>query len=296
MKLSIPLLLIAAIIPSLAISSAFAAQPYVASYPDFAKVESSQAFMYNNFAGTTTSGLDSWVASLISSAGRTSTGTPSGYIFQMASMVKTDGNLQGLAQVWNGATKTFDCATDWANGCPTFGALSSNNHFYQTYYWDGAKTKVTYYWEAWPNSGSVNIKTGDYTRPSADTSRNFLAGTDTVSSKKYKFLQAGVESAAVSDSWQVYEYDGGFVQIGTGGGTKYLRDYNGYHTTYKTSDSTNHSYITYSGTTSYSVGAELYTANADYELKSGSSMLGGNVKWYYDLSLPITVGRQLWNP
>ena len=122
MKLSIPLLLIAAIIPSLAISSAFAVQPYVASYPDFAKVESSQAFMYNNFAGTTTSGLDSWIASLISSAGRTSTGTPSGYIYQMASMVKTDGNLQGLAQVWNGATKTFDCATDWASGCPTYGS------------------------------------------------------------------------------------------------------------------------------------------------------------------------------
>jgi hypothetical protein len=284
------------IVPSLAMSNAFAVQPYVASYPDFSKVESSQAFMANNFSGTTVSGLDSWIASLISTAGRDSSGNLSGYIYQMASMLKTDGNLQGLAQVWDGSTKKFDCATSWTNGCPTFGSLSSNNYFYQTLYWDGAKTKVTYYWEAHSNSGSVTAKTGDYTRPSADTSRNFFAGTETISSKKYKFLQMGVESQSISDSWQVYEFDGGFVQVGTGGGVKYVKNYNGYHTTYKNTDNTNHSLITYKGSTPYAIGAELYSANADYELKSGSTMLAGNVKWYYDASLPITVGRHLWDP
>lgn len=164
-------------------------------------------------------------------------------------------------------------------------------------FWNSAKDKVTFYWEAYPTGGgSPTIKTGDYSRPTADTSRDFMVGTDTVSSKKYKFAQTGVESAAVSDSWIVYEYDEGFVQVGTGAGTKYFRNYNGYHTTYKSSDNTNHSLLTYKGTTPYAIGAELYSANADYEKKTGSSMLAGNVKWYYDGSLPITVGKLLWDP
>ena len=59
---------------------------------------------------------------------------------------------------------------------------------------------------------------------------------------------------------------------------------------------TNYTYgtwISYSSTTLIAVGADDYVANADYDLKSGSSLPPGEVIWYKD-STSLSAGTRLW--
>lgn len=294
MQNSIKILTAIVLATSMTASPAFAAQPYMASYPHFGHAEATQGFFLSNFDDTDDAQLTSWIASLLSMAGVKSDGDPSGYIFQIASKVETDGSLSSDAEVWDrNVSKEMDCDTDWQGGCPTFGDLSDNDFFYHTMYWNGNKDEVTFYWEAYPNSGNAQVEWDFYNRPASDDSRNFLTGSETVSNARIKYFQTGVESASSTDGWTVFQYDGGWVQ--SPGGTTYAEDKNGYSTTYDENDGTNHSLITYVGTFAYPIGLDDYVATADYELKTGSSLLAGEVEWTKSTS-QLSAGTHLWDP
>lgn len=155
-----------------------------------------------------------------------------------------------------------------------------------------------FYYEPHFNDGTATWDDATYNKISGDSSTNFASGYKNKSiggnTIRFKFLQFATESIGGSSSgWNVKQYDMHYVRPSIGivdladvvarsmewdiGSTGYT------YGTWINYDASNYGYV----------GSAKYTANADYDLKSGSSLPAGEVKWYKDpTSLPK--GTRLW--
>lgn len=212
------------------ISGAYAVtSPYIGGHPEYALNSVNpfvQIYGYNDFRSSTPSSMTSDLLSIISTSGWvTSSGEANGYIYQGAVRLNNDNKVYADPQVWYAGSSPWNCFS--TNTCAVLGTGTGMDYAYQTFYWDSSTnpTKVTFYEEYHPISGTVTYKLSTYTKQSSDTSTAFAAGyafrqayvSGTLSDVYFKLLQFGVESDASTSSWKVKQYD--MVYYPTNGGT-----------------------------------------------------------------------------
>jgi hypothetical protein len=297
-KTSIIAIVVAMVFASgIANNFAYAVNPYVAGYPTTSTITiHSQYTMKNDFtdvAGPRNQNL----GQVFSTAGWASTTAtdPTGWTYQHAVDLLAANTIFGEQQVYNGVTCMWHCPITTSNSIllGNYGTASSDIQFvYSTYYWNTGRTGVNFYYEPHFNDGSLVSKPiATYTKGASDTSNYFASGTKskTIGSNTYlvKFFQFGVESNdSVNTAWNAKQYEMNYA------GTSPYSALTTKSTTSNTSPTTG-SWISYSGTSVFGVGASQYNANADYHAKAGSTLPSGTVKWYQS-STPITPGTQLW--
>ncbi|HXG06823.1 MAG TPA: hypothetical protein VNI77_05805 [Nitrososphaera sp.] len=266
------------------------AGPYIGGYRDSSTVHQPSQFTgFVTFDGTTS--VSSFTGAVVSMAGWGST-APTKMVYQAPTLVDTDDVMYGAPQVW-----TADTGIEWYDELP-IGTHGSNDedvdYVYYTLAWNGARTQVTFCYEAHTNDGTVFWDSTTYSKISGDTSTNFAAGWEdrTIGSTSYRFkyLQFGVESGSSTSGWVARQYDMTYYHSG---GAVELEDVIGRSLVRDTSSTTYESWITYTGTNVARVGTSNYVANADYNLKSGSSLSDGEVEWYKDNS-SLAAGTRLW--
>ncbi|MEM2759291.1 MAG: hypothetical protein QXU32_03225 [Nitrososphaerales archaeon] len=227
------------------------AEPYVGGYTSQTVVKATQIFGYNNFAGTSTSSLTSWVASVLSTGGWNDNAEPTGWSYQSGIQLLSSSpyNIKGAYNVWELFTLREDCAS--TGQCQQLGTFSNIAYVYQTFWWNvsGGSTKVKWYYEPHYTDGSSQSFTSTYTKLSTDPTKYFSAGIKIItapqdnSNRKIKFLQFGAETGVNTSGWKVKQYDMGYVALS--GGVTYLKNLSAYSTTRIDTDKTNNSYITY---------------------------------------------------
>lgn len=271
--------------------NAAAVNPYIGGYRDSSTIHQPHQFLGKvSFAGTTS--VTSYTGGVISMAGWGPT-TSTKVMYQSPTWLETDSIVYGEPQIW----MVGNANPSWLSSMTLghFGAASSDiNYIYYTFYWNAAHTQVTFYYEPHYNDGTSGGVWDTYTKVTGDTSTNFAAGWEdkTISgtSYRFKYLQFGTESGASSNGWQVKQYDMTYYYTGN---TVNLSSIVAKSAVYDATGTTNDSYIVYDGTTVDRVGLENYVANADYDLKSGSTLPAGEVRWYKDSS-SLAAGTRLW--
>lgn len=270
---------------------AFAANPYIGGYRDSSTVKQFQQFTGKmNFSGTTS--VSQPTGTVVSTTGWGST-DPTNVFYQAPVAISTTGNITGEPQIWNPTGKL------WSQSI-ALGMHGSDpedvSWVYYTFYWNSLRTTVSFYYEAHYNDGTVSlISPKVYTKGSADTSTNFASGykNQTIggSTYKFKFLQFGAESDGGSTTgWQMKMYD--MIYYYSGGSTN-LSSVVARSMEYSSTDLTHGTWINWDSSYIQAIGDSKYTANADYDLKSGSSLPPGEVVWYKD-STSLPKGTRLW--
>lgn len=248
-----------------------------------------------------------WAGSIISSAGVTTSNAINGWGYQGGVLMAASGVIQGNANVYQNGNPIWTCTIAPA-ACISIGQFSTIDYIYQTFYWNGARTQVTFYFEPHFTNGMTGAFFRTYTKGGSDNTNNFSAGTTTLSTCtspaqvqmtncKIKLLQFGVENAIKDtySNWDVKQWDMGYAQIGSG--NKFLKDIQAYTARWSTGSASNGAWLMYytSGGTNFVIviGGEIPSVNADYPLKPGSTLLAGTVKWYPSVST-LPYGTRLW--
>lgn len=282
---------------TLASSQAFAAQPYIAGYPDTTTViKHTQYTMKTDFSGTTTTTPRSgFLAGVYSSAtfASSSATDPTGWVHQLGvALLAGSNSVKGIFQVYNGITCMENCPGDAGVDLGTFGTGTSNVDYVYTTMIMGSTT-VTYYYESWANDGStISTPLRQYTKSSDGDPSNYFAigtATKTISGTTYKFkyYQFGVESdAEVTQTWKVTTYDLTYQGATSLGGKP--------ATSVQYTGATNGSYITPYGTSGAArVGGENYdVAHADAN-NQDNTIPKGKVIW--SKGTMTSGGTVLWN-
>jgi hypothetical protein len=160
------------LIPVMTTGSAFAANPYIAGYRDSSTVHSASQFYGKvEFDGST--GASSYTGGVISISGRDGTAIESA-VYQAPVTLQTDDDIVGDSQVYLGTT------LEWYEQV-AIGEHGSDDedvdYVYYTFYWNGARTQVTFYYEPHYNDGTSSSATIEtYTRVTGDDSDNFATG------------------------------------------------------------------------------------------------------------------------
>lgn len=278
--------------------------PYIGGYPNSGTNTITpfvQIYGYNDFKQSTPSSMTSDLLSMISTSGwNTNNNDATGYIYQGVVKLNNDDKVYADAQVWYAGSSPWNCFQ--SNTCPVLGSGTGMDYAYQTFYWDSARTKVTFYTEYHPTSGLTTYKIQTYNKQSSDTSNAFAAGyafrqayvggqwTDAY----FKLLQFGVESDTDTLYWKTKQYN--MVYYPTSGGTVSLANKAVYELVGGT-DIFDGSFITWrydSGGNRIAgwVASNPYSVKGDY-YNNNSSIPKGTIYWYPG-SPPIPDGSRLW--
>ncbi|WP_337861511.1 hypothetical protein [Nitrososphaera sp.] len=296
---------------TMANSQAFAANPYVAGYPDRTTISKENQFTQKtDFSGTTTSTRNTDITSVFSAAtfaSSTATDTTS-WIHQQGIALLAANAIRGVYQVWNGLNCQYNCS---GTG-PSLGnhgtASADIDYVYSTFAFESpSRTRTWQYYEPHTNGGSiVSIPIQYYTMSTyGDPAQYFASGAEykniqvgnppTWVAKKMKYFQFAVEGngAELTSTWTVKQYEIWSSSIG------YLSTVP-VKSTAPSTDSANGAYITRYTASDGTIGGvqiadtDYTTAGANYNLKS-SSIPAGTVIWQRDTVNHITAGTQLWN-
>ncbi len=280
-------------------NAAFAAtNPYVAGYPTTTTVTiHSQYTMNTNFTGVAGPRSQN-LAHVFSTAGYSSTTAtdPTGWIYQHGVDLHADDKIYGEQVVYNGSTCIWHCPISSSNWI-LLGHMGNANadikYVYSTYFWNTGRTGVVFYYEPHFGDGSYSsAPIATYTKQvGVDTSNYFASGSKSKAvggtTFLFKFFQFGIESNdPVNTAWNAKQYSMTYAS------TSPYASLTTASTTFKPSDPTNTSAITYSGSSAYGVGGSQYIANA-HDHHNDSSIPSGTVQWYKS-STAITPGTQLW--
>lgn len=276
---------------------AFAANPYYGGYAKTATIEqSSQIWGYTDFQSSSAPAY--YTGGVISTSGVFTNGTSSRIMYQDPITLNPSLSVTGDPQVWIlGGT-----SPSWQSSTPlgTHGSgLSNVDYVYTTFYWNGARTQVTFYYEPHYNDGTSGSSVVTYSKSSvpSDKSDNFGVGyKDFISGSttyRVKYLQFGAESGDVASGWNIKQYSMGYVK--TSGSLVNLSSINSFTSPYISTDALNHSWIMYKLTGSTlslnAIGKAQYNVNADYA-HEGGGVPAGTVYWFRGTFL--TPGTQLW--
>jgi hypothetical protein len=272
---------------------AFATNPYYGGYAATAADKASQVFGNTSFQGS--SAPSYYTGSVFSTSGVDSTGASTGITYQSPTTLNTNLSVTGDPQVWLwGATSPSWQSTSGSLG--TIGSGSRNiNNVYSTFYWNGARSQISFQYQPNYNDGTSNLYTVTYSKLTGDNSANFGAGYKDFSSGTYrvKLLQFGVESGDISTGWNIKQYAMGYVS--TTNGVTNLSAINSYTGPWINTDNFNHSWIVYqqsgSSVSLRAVGFAQYNVNGDYHIVD-SAVPAGTVTWFRGTFL--TPGSQLW--
>jgi len=224
------------------------------------------------------------------------TTNPTRMVYQAPTWLETDGSIISEPQVF----KIGQVAPAWIKD-DVLGdhgtAQSDIAYVYYALIWNSARTQVTFYYEPHYNDGTYQGYVQTYTKVSGDTSTNFAAGYKdiTVNSVSYRFklLQIGVESNLSTSGWQIKQYGMTYYCNNGSCTTVNLSSVPARSIVWDTTSPTYESWITYYGNDPRRVGLQNYIAQADYDLKSGSSLPPGQVVWYKSSSM-VPAGTPLW--
>ncbi|MDE1767053.1 MAG: hypothetical protein KGI27_12405 [Thaumarchaeota archaeon] len=156
MKTSLYTIFVLIAMSSMAISPAFAANPYIAGYPTQSLSTHKQYTMDVNFAGTPAGGQSHDIGAVFSSAGFTHSGdtTPNGWVDQNVIDLQTTGEVYGADQVWDFSTCKSNCVNPDTTDLGSIGSGTNNiSYVYSTYYWT-SNPYLDFYYEPHFNSGS----------------------------------------------------------------------------------------------------------------------------------------------
>lgn len=284
----------ALIIPTAFSQSAFAAFPYIGGYRDSSTVHHPNSFYgYVNFAGS--SSVSSYTGPVTTMAGWGTT-NPTRMVYQAPTWLETDGAIWSSPQVhkigqgpaaWIRDDELGQHGTD----------PSDVAYVYYALIWNNARTQVTFYYEPHYNDGTYAGFLYTYTKVSGDTSTNFASGWKDITvggtSYRFKFLQIGAESGSSTSGWKVKQYGMTYYCSDGSCTTVNLSSVIARSLVWDTSTTTYESWISYYGTEVRRVGEQNYIAQADYDLKSGSTLPPGEVVWYKS-STSVPAGTRLW--
>lgn len=297
-------------------SHAFAlTQPYDAGYPNTTTItKHNQYTTKTDFSGTTTSTRDTFITSVFSSATYVSSSatSPSEWVHQQGVTLKSDNNIRGIYQTYQGITCKANCPGDVGSDLGNYGTGTADiDYVYTTFYFTGVPTsKVQFYYEPHTNSGNVVIvPIRDYVLSTySDPSTKYAIGTfyqninvgGVNHNTKFKLYQFGIEGSDTSGStggqvtqtWLVKQYAltyqgatslSGIPATSAIGATD---DNNGsYITPYTKSDGTIGRVLV--------GGADYTNAGASYNLND-STVEKGRVDWKKS-STHISGGTALWS-
>lgn len=300
------ILLLIPILASLALlntGSAFAVvNPYIAGANNASTaVPFVQIYGYNDFQGSTPASMTSDLLSIISTSGwntaaHSGAGDATGTIYQGVVRLNKDDKVYADAQVWYQGSSTWNCFQ--SNTCTVLGTGSGMNYAYQTFYWNAARTQVTFYSEYHPITGSITYNYTTYSKKPSDTSNSFADGEifkgSPYGDAYYKMLQFGVESDDSTSNWKTKQY--GMTYYPLSGGTVSLGSLNVYDLTangdYFTGSSITWTYDGSGNVVGWHVGTNPYTVKGDYH-HINSSVPSGTITWWPGTPA-ITPGAQLW--
>ena len=200
--------------PVMMTGSAFAANPYIGGYRDSSTVHSASQFLGKvSFEDST--GVSSYTGGVVSVSGRDGTAV-SPVMYQAPTTLNTDDSIVGDPQVWLAGSSS----PDWIESIPIGDHGSGDedvDYVYYTFYWNGARTQVSFYYEPHFNDGtytSAGIET--YTRITGDDSDNFATGWEDKSfggnTYRVKFLQFAAESGSSTSGWEIKQYDMSYIR------------------------------------------------------------------------------------
>jgi hypothetical protein len=277
------------------VQSAFAANPYIGAYRDSSTIHHPNQFTgYFDLAGSTS--VSSFTGPVISIAGW-ETSNPSRFMWQAPTWLNPDGTVEGDPQAWEDGITTAAWIRSLALG--TFGTGSTDiKYVYISFWWDSARSQITFYYEPHRNDGSYTSKLDTYLKNSADTSTNFASGWQDVTvsgtTYRFKYLQIGAESQSSTSGWKTKMYGMTYYCNDGSCSTVDLSTIVARSLVWDTTSTTYESWISYYGIFAPKrVGDENYVANADYHLKSGSTLPAGQVQWFKSSS-SLPAGTQLW--
>lgn len=294
-KRMIVLIAVVSLIAPMAFSQgAFAAFPYIGAYRDSSTVHHPLQFLGRvNFDGSTS--VSSYSGPVTTTAGWGTT-NPTRMVYQAPTWLETDGTIWSSPQVH----KIGQAPPAWIreDQLGEHGSGSTDiDYVYYTFFWNSARTQVTFYYEPHFNDGTATSYLDTYSKVSGDTSTNFAAGWKdiTVNSVNYRFklLQIGAESASSTSGWKFKQYGMTYYCNDGSCTTVNLSSVIARSLVWDTTSTTYESWISYYGNEVRRVGEQNYVAQADYDLKSGSTLPPGEVVWYKS-STSVPAGTRLW--
>lgn len=284
-----------AVVFTVGITPAFAAQPYVGGASNYAKEPANAIFFDTEFNGV--HDASQWTISLQSVAMSNSTASTAyenGWVYQQGAVVETDEKVWVFAEIWDDGPGHEWYCDELPSGCPKINDDVDNlTHIYMTLS-DAGSDDWTFTYTAYKSAGGFTFIDFDYSEVGGDDSEAMIIGYHDYGFPEVKYYQVGIESNNEASSVEINQFGIGWSEIV--GGTKLAKDHDWYVVEAPDDTATWDSTISCpDGSDCRGIGLEDYTdVNADYDLKSGSSMPDGEVQWFYDASNDISEGTQLW--